>query len=322
MPTYREDLHTGHKVPLVEADDIVNGSITHEKLADGAVDTNNIKDRAVTEPKLADNSVSTRTIQNGAVTGEKIADGTVQKIMRPITDDLQNQIDSLTIHGMAVSNHFGINQHIGISQKTLTLAINKLWQKLGDITGESYMGISMVVTPEYFYGNQGCTVHVKATTEDAIGSFENIAFYVNYQIVRNDYDTDSVEFDIQIDDTSVITCYAQIMGMPYNESKTIHHYDAFWLGAGNAYSDVYNKQAAIVELDSHGRAAKDVTLTEGQHIIIVMGDYMKPGFIRADINGIEIEFTESTFTDGGNTYVVLTSVNAYSAGTVNIDING
>jgi hypothetical protein len=77
-----------------------------------------------------------------------------------------------------------------------------------------------------------------------------------------------------------------------------------------------------VELDKFGRAAKDVTLTSGQHIIIVMGQYMRPGFIRADINGVEIEFTESTYIENGNTYAVLTSVNTYQSGTYNIDING
>lgn len=37
MPTFREDLHAGHKVPLIEADDIRDHSITTEKLADDSV---------------------------------------------------------------------------------------------------------------------------------------------------------------------------------------------------------------------------------------------------------------------------------------------
>lgn len=32
MPTYREDLHLGHKVPQIETDDISNGAVTIEKI--------------------------------------------------------------------------------------------------------------------------------------------------------------------------------------------------------------------------------------------------------------------------------------------------
>lgn len=37
MPTYREDLHLGHKVPLVETDDISDKAITSKKMADNSV---------------------------------------------------------------------------------------------------------------------------------------------------------------------------------------------------------------------------------------------------------------------------------------------
>ena len=46
--------------------------------------------------------------------------------IKALFSDLQNQIDSLTIHGMAVSNLFGDDPHIGISQKTVTDAFNKV----------------------------------------------------------------------------------------------------------------------------------------------------------------------------------------------------
>ena len=66
MSTYRDDLHTGHKVPLVENDDILKGAVTTDKLSDQAVTTEKIADEAVTTPKIAD----------GAVTGEKVPDNT------------------------------------------------------------------------------------------------------------------------------------------------------------------------------------------------------------------------------------------------------
>ena len=70
------------------------------------------------------------------------------------------------------------------------------------------------------------------------------------------------------------------------------------------------------------RGAYNIDLASGQKIIIVLGTSLREGFIRADINGVEIAFVETTQTVGGNTYKVLTSENTYQAGTYNIDING
>ena len=53
MPTYREDVHLGRKVPLIEADDLASNIITAEKIADGSVTTNKLADGAVTKKKLS-----------------------------------------------------------------------------------------------------------------------------------------------------------------------------------------------------------------------------------------------------------------------------
>jgi hypothetical protein len=71
----------------VEAENIVDGSITTPKIADLAVTTSKLADagvttakladRAVTEPKLADGAASTRVVADGAVTEPKLANGAV-----------------------------------------------------------------------------------------------------------------------------------------------------------------------------------------------------------------------------------------------------
>ena len=60
---------------------------------------------------------------------------------------------------------------------------------------------------------------------------------------------------------------------------------------------------------------------EGDKLIIVMGASLYDGFIRADLNGAEIQFTEETVLIDGKQYVVLTS-DTWSEGDYNIDING
>lgn len=78
MPTYREDLHLGHKVPLVETDDIIRGAITSDKIDNGAITEDKIRDGAVTESKIADGAVSGEKIQDDSIGSDKIKDGAVE----------------------------------------------------------------------------------------------------------------------------------------------------------------------------------------------------------------------------------------------------
>ena len=354
MPTYREDLHLGHKVPTVETDDLTNRCVTEEKLADNSVSTRTMRDKAVTEPKLDDNAVSTRTLDDGAVTTPKIHDEAVtpeklsprvkEEVIKPLIqnledkhdedvrrlmdkdEDLQNQIDSFNEHGLSVSNEFGDDPHIGISQKTLTDAINKIWQMFEDITGEVFGGISMAVSPEYFIGEDGCTVHVTASCVDAIGVFERLAFFVNGVKVwpldvEYAVNVDYVEFDTHIDETSVIKCEAQILGQSYSDQKLITHYSSFWIGGGTSYQDIMDVEHVVPVTDGL-RGQFDVTVPEDEHIIIILGEQLRSGFMRADISFGEILFTEEQITVDGKTYYVLTSQDTYQAETYKVFING
>ena len=278
---------------------------------------------------LKDNSVQTRHIAAEAVTPEKLSDETkevFENIMKERTDDLQNQIDSLQIHGMAVSNMFGSDTNIGVSQATLTEAFNKIWQKFEEITGEVLQGINMVVTPPYFMSEDGCDIHVTANAVGTTGVFERIRFYVDgdriYQ--EDDINIDYVSFDHHLDikDTYdyVLVCRAQIMGIVYTARKVITRYNEFYIGAGDAYEDVMDSAHAR-QLNNTMRHSYDVTFADNDKLIIVMGATLRPGFIRADLNGAEIPMTETTVTIDGKQYSVFTS-DTWSAGDYNIDING
>jgi hypothetical protein len=202
----------------------------------------------------------------------------------------------------------------------MTDAINKLWQKLEDMTGEVLQGISMLVTPDYYIGEDGCSVHIKASTVDANGIFEHIAFYINGTLLVEANNVDLFEYDTTVNETSVIKCEAKIMGITYTREKIITHYNSFWLGAGNSYSDIMNVEH-VIPITNGMRGAYDVDVTQGQHIIVVVGESLAGGFLRADLNSVEINFTESTVTVDDKNYKVFTSEEAYSAGTYNIDIN-
>ena len=213
----------------------------------------------------------------------------------------------------------------GVSQKTLTDAINKIWQKLEDITGEVLNGISLVVTPTFFVSEDGCDVHVSANTVETNGIFEKIQFFVDNELIHGDTNTEYVSFDHHLDIKPeydyVIMCKAKIMGIEYTRQQMVTRYNEFYIGAGSTYADVIDSAHAR-QLNGTMRHNYDVEFNNGDKLIIVMGASLRDGFIRADLNGAEIQFTESTCTDAdGKTYKVFTS-EPWSAGDYNIDING
>lgn len=277
--------------------------------------------------KLKENAVKNQHLEDKSVSPNKLSDDAIaffeNEFKRKI-DDLQNQIDSYNEHGVSVSNEFGDDPHIGVSQKTITEAINKLWEKFEDITGEVLRGINMVVTPTYFISEDGCDIHISANTVETTGIFERIRFYIDNVLIYEDFNTEYASFnhhiDVKDDYTYVIMCKAKILGIEYTRQQIITRYNEFYIGAGSTYSNVMDS-AHAKQLEGTMRHNYDVTFGEGDKLIIVMGASLRPGFIRADLNGVEIALTEETITIDDKQYVVLTS-EPWSEGEYNIDING
>ena len=256
--------------------------------------------------QIAPNAVTADKIAPYAVTPDKLHPDTIK-----IWDDIAKGAE---MGGVALLQDFGNSIYFGVSQKVLTEAFNKIWAKIEDITGESLLGFQMAVTPEYYIGEEGCNIHVTATTVDTVGVFEYIKFYINGQLIKEGENVDYMEFDTEINETSVVRCVAKILGVEYQKQAIITHYSSFWLGAGSTYSDVM-KNSNLRPITNGMRGAYNIDF-------IILGESLRQGFIRADINGVEIAFVETTQTVNGNTYKVLTSENTYQAGTYNIDING
>lgn len=199
-----------------------------------------------------------------------------------------------------------------------------MWNKLEDVTGEVLRGISMAVTPSYYIGEDGCAVHISASSIETSGIFEEIWFYWNDNIepfAGSSEPVNGFEFDTEISETTYIKCRAKILGIWYEDYKLITHYPSIWIGAGNNYQSVMT-DAHIAQLRQHMRGEVDITAQAGNRIYIIIAESLADGFIRADMNGIEIAFTQSTITIDDKRYKVFASENTYQAGTYNIDING
>lgn len=87
MPTFRDDVKLGGKVPMIKTDDINDqaittvkirdGNVTTEKLAEGVVSTDKLSDGAIKTPKIADENVTTEKLAEASVVTSKIADQNV-----------------------------------------------------------------------------------------------------------------------------------------------------------------------------------------------------------------------------------------------------
>ncbi len=342
--------HIGKWRVLIQGRDIQSGAVTSDKLADFSIEGHHIAPGAVTEEKLAPEAVSELsaiTASMMAVIHEYQEKGKavsalvalLEQKVAELDEDIQNLAKSAAEHGYALSNNFGDSTLIGMNQKVLTVAINRIWSKLEDITGEAMQGINMIVSPTYFISEDGCKVHISATSADANGVFERIAFYANGELIPIEgYDDgigkncDSCTAETTIDETTEIKCVAKILGIEYTKVKTVTHYNNFFLFTGQ-FEDLSGIGQFMADHPEYARPVSngmrgvyDVTCNEGDKIYVVVGSKLS-GFIRADINSVEIPFsmTEQEFEkeDGTTeTFRVFESVNSYHAGSYNIDING
>ncbi len=256
------------------------------KIAEGAVTTSKLADESVTTDKLADNSVDTDKIVDKSITADKLSFDLTEEILPTV---LKN--------------------------------INKIWNKLSDITGEPLQELTFSVNPKYYFGDDGMQVHISASCGDNNGVFSSIAFYLDGELLIKDSGVENLEYDVTINKTSVISYTANILGNEYNGSETITRYTYYWLGAASEFTSIMRDEYQI-SLDEGMRTSKDVVFNDGDHLFIVMSSAIKDQFIRADINGFEIPVTQTDVTLDDYTYTVFKSVNAYVAGTYNIDING
>jgi hypothetical protein len=265
---------------------------------------------------LKPDTVSNEHLKSGCITSDKLADDFINTLV----DDLTDRVIE-AVKGRIIVDRFGNNSVLGISQRLVTDTVNDIYSQLRDLKGEPPIGLYMTTTPEFFIGEEGCDVHIKAISTQGI--MEHVALYVNGVMIEGGEAENVYQFEVDthVDDTSVFKCEATILGMDYSVEKYITHYTSFWLGAGNSYWDIMDT-AHTIPIEQTIRGAFDVECEEGSHFIVIVGEALKDGFIRADLNGFEIPFNVQKITRDGNNYWVFTSENVYHQGTYNIDING
>lgn len=255
-----------------------------------------IKPKAVKAEMLDDNCFTADKIEPGAITTDKIAAGAIT--LDKLSFDITSSILSL-----------------------ITKDINGIWEKLSEITGESFDNLTFNVAPQYFIGEDPVPVYISALCGDGNVVFDHIAFYINGLKVYEAMGVDSVVYETTISNTSEIKYEATVLGKEYTGAQTVVHYNSYWIGAGKSYQEVM-VNANIKPISTGLRGNFDITFEQGDQLFIILGSKLRDQFIRADMNGLEIPLIETEIAIDDYSYSVLVSESAYVEGIYNIDING
>lgn len=139
MPTFREDIRLGTKVPQMKTEDYEDRSVTTEKLANEAVTSEKLGTGAVLRDNIQDGAVGTDEIENSAITIEKIAQAVWDKLKDEyLRIDGSNFMQSDL--GLNNRNITGVKEIRNIEALPIVIAFNKdgydikleKWETSGD----------------------------------------------------------------------------------------------------------------------------------------------------------------------------------------------
>ena len=272
---------------------------------------------------LKDGSVVNNKLADGAVTSVKMNKSVWDRVQDIIDEgivDLKHQIDSYSKHGVFIRNEFGQDPYVGISQKALTGAINNILNKIGEIIGIDASGITMTVSPTFFTSADGAEITIIADSSQSIGNFEHISFYLNNELLAEYEDISSIELTATITQRTEIKCVAQIMGETYTNTQVVDRPVSFYMGGGDEPANIIDEDHSK-DIQEGMEGLYEISLAEGDHLMIVMDTSYSSQFDRADMNGFEIPFVVTTLEHEGVTYKVYKTANTYKEGTYNIYIN-
>lgn len=325
MPTFREDLHVGHKVPLVETDDIMDGGITTDKLADGAITHDKLAANAVGENNLQDGSVTTDKLADGAVTAEKLAENSVtedkiankQVGWQKLDDDLQNIIASREEHGVALSNEFGDSVLIGITQKKLTETIDAIQDKIDSLHPGSY--ITITASPNLIYKDETSDVDVTVRmTDGAIA--DKITLFVDDVEEESVENASRLDTTISVIDTTALHAVAERQGLDYDVHSQITGVRPYWVGADAQYTDIID-DAHKQNIKANPNGTYNITVpSNGNYVFFVIPEGMT--IHRATMGGFEFPLDALPSIEvESHAYLVYASSNTYDAGSLTIVIS-
>lgn len=232
-------------------------------------------------------------------------------------DDLDNQMQSFLATasgGKAFSNMYGNSEVMGITQKALTETMNGLYELIFDALGLEIGDVQITISPDTFFRNEAAVVNITATAD--YGLFDFVKVYFDEVKVLEETSIKTFSKDLTIGKTTTIKVEAQVLGKLYTYEKTVTMASDFFIGAGDAYQEIYDPQYSR-PYDGDPTGQYIINVIEGQRIVIILPTSDVSKIKQIEMNDFNIPMDTTTF----GIYTAYTSLNTYKAGTYTIDIN-
>lgn len=277
MPTFKEDLHMGNRLPVVLCGCCCGGNGGSGGgggsdgggggVADGSITTNKLADGAVTTSKIADGAVTSKKLANGSVTADKMSSGVMSDIAQEVSEII------------------GQSPGSGESDKPYNpgnfSGLGKVYLKKNIIDGKNYL------VQDMFYKDEN-GMRVPNTNTIFVLRYD---YTLGENIVIPDgcileFDGGSVksenELFIQSVDTKVTGTFQDsrdiFQGALYDGDGELVHFNAFSVGSlksttiyGNTLSDVLVKDGA-----EYDEAPQSCVATE-ENIFVIWNRRETPG---------------------------------------------
>lgn len=133
MPTFREDIRLGTKVPQMKTEDYEDASVTTEKIADKAITEGKLAEHAVTSSILGNGAVENSNIKDGSITNEKIANRTIKAFEKITRGSIsEEEMGSFSVGNDEIIDGSVTTEKIEDEAVSIEKIAAEVWTKLKD----------------------------------------------------------------------------------------------------------------------------------------------------------------------------------------------
>lgn len=230
--------------------------------------------------------------------------------------ELQNKIDALEdklkdFETLDVKQSFGTGRNTTISQKFLTDSYNFLFDLINEISPRDRVTIS--ISPTSFAMGESADVNIVVNGNGL--TLETIKIYFDGEERISVEEENYYETTVPINTNTTIRVEATLLGFTYEKEQQIIEKNAFYLGSGTNWQAVRVIANAVKINGTSMVGSYDMEVANtGDRIFIIVPKGIT--FNRACMSSVEIPFIQE-YTDD---YDIFVSINTYTAGEYNIDI--